>query len=57
MRLGADAARDGLALINSSRGIIYASAGSDFAERAAEEAGKLRNAINDILDQDGKGWR
>jgi orotidine-5'-phosphate decarboxylase len=56
VRLGADAAGR-LALINSSRGIIYASAGSDFAERAAEEAGKLRNAINDILDEDGKGWR
>lgn len=33
-------------LINSSRGIIFASAGDDFAERAKEEATKLRDEIN-----------
>ncbi|MBP5182978.1 MAG: orotidine-5'-phosphate decarboxylase [Lentisphaeria bacterium] len=33
-------------VINSSRGIIYASSGTDFAERAGEEALKLKNAIN-----------
>ena len=56
VRSGTDAAGR-LALINSSRGIIYASAGSDFAERAAEEAGKLRDAINSILAGDGCEWR
>lgn len=38
-----------LALVNSSRGIIYASSGSDFAERAAEEAKKLRDQINELI--------
>lgn len=33
-------------LINSSRGIIFASTGEDFAERAREEAIKLRDEIN-----------
>lgn len=32
-------------LVNSSRGIIYASSGLDFAERAAEEARKLRDQM------------
>jgi len=38
----------GLALINSSRGIIYASKEADFAERAGIEAKKLRDQINGI---------
>ena len=29
-------------LVNSSRGIIYASSGKDFAEKASEEARKLQ---------------
>ncbi|MBI1863106.1 orotidine-5'-phosphate decarboxylase [Candidatus Microgenomates bacterium] len=33
-------------IVHSSRGIIYASSGDDFAERAREEAIKLRNEIN-----------
>jgi orotidine-5'-phosphate decarboxylase len=33
-------------LINSSRGIIFASNGEDFAERAREEASKLKEEIN-----------
>jgi orotidine-5'-phosphate decarboxylase len=33
-------------LINSSRGIIFASTEEDFAERAREEAMKLRDEIN-----------
>ena len=41
--------KDVLALVNSSRGIIFASDGPDFAERAAEEAKKLRDQINDYL--------
>jgi len=40
---------DILALINSSRGIIFASGGPDFAERAGEEARKLRDQINNAL--------
>ena len=44
------------ALINSSRGIIYASSGADFAQAAAREADKLRKSINEVLEADGKGW-
>ena len=40
---------DVLALVNSSRGIIFASNGPDFAERAAEEAKKLRDQINNFI--------
>lgn len=36
-------------LINSSRGIIYASKGDDFAEAAAQAAKKLRDQINAFL--------
>lgn len=36
-------------LINSSRGIIYASNGFDFAERARDEALKLQNEMEEIL--------
>ncbi len=36
-------------LVNSSRGIIYASSGEDFAERAAEEAEKLQKQMASIL--------
>ena len=44
------------ALINSSRGIIYASSGADFAQAAGREADKLRTSINEVLEADGKGW-
>ena len=44
------------ALINSSRGIIYASNGADFAQAAAQEADKLRTSINEVLESDGKEW-
>jgi orotidine-5'-phosphate decarboxylase len=37
-------------LINSSRGIIYASNGSDFAEKARNEAEKLQKEMNVILN-------
>ncbi len=37
-------------LVNSSRGIIYASAGEDFAERAADKARELRDQMAAILD-------
>lgn len=36
-------------LVNSSRGIIYASQGTDFAEAAAHEAGKLQRQMAAIL--------
>lgn len=38
-------------LINSSRGIIYANSGKNFAEAAALEAKKLKDAINKELKQ------
>lgn len=37
-------------LVNSSRGIIFASQGLDFAERAAEEARKLSQQMKEIID-------
>lgn len=45
LKNGLTANKTGL-VINSSRGIIYASSGTDFAEKAHEEALKLKNAIN-----------
>lgn len=45
VRDGQDATGRGL-VINSSRGILYASSGEDFAEAARREAGQLRDAIN-----------
>ncbi len=38
-------------LINSSRGIIYASNGTDFAEKAREEAMKLQLEMEEILSK------
>lgn len=40
-------------LVNSSRGIIYASAGDDFAEAAAREARKLRDEMDRQLTAHG----
>lgn len=40
-----------MAVINSSRGIIYASGGKDFAEAARTAAMKLRGEINAIRDR------
>jgi orotidine-5'-phosphate decarboxylase len=40
-------------LINSSRGIIYASQGLDFAEKAKIEAQKLQQEMAEILNQKG----
>ena len=37
-------------LVNSSRGIIYASNGIDFAKAAAEEAEKIQQEMNTIID-------
>lgn len=36
-------------LVNSSRGIIYASTGEDFADRAGEEARNLRDLMSELL--------
>lgn len=36
-------------LINSSRGIIYASSGTDFAEKAREEAFKMQQEMDEIV--------
>lgn len=38
-------------LVNSSRGIIYASQGDDFAEKAAAEAKKLQQEMEEILKE------
>lgn len=45
-----------LAIINSSRSIIYASSGPDFADAARTAATKLRDSINQILSDAGLGW-
>ncbi len=44
------------AIINSSRSIIYAAAGADFAQAAGRAAASLRDAINQTLEAEGKGW-
>lgn len=48
--------RGRLAIINSSRAIIYASEGGDFAQAARREAARLRDTVNRILESEGKGW-
>ena len=48
--------RGRLAIVNSSRGIIYASSGADFAEGARREAQSLQQRINQVLASEGKGW-
>ena len=55
VRNGADA-NGRLAIINSGRGIIYASSGADFAEAARAAAGELRDSINRTLESMGLGW-
>lgn len=37
-------------LVNSSRQLLYASSGSDFAEKARKEAEKLRDQMSQLLD-------
>ena len=44
------------AVLNSSRGIIYASRGHDFAEAARQATLRFRDAINSILSSEGRGW-
>ena len=55
VRAGMDAAGR-MALINYSRGIIYASRGLDFAVAAGDSASNFRDAINSVLEEDGLGW-
>ena len=55
VRNGVDA-NGRLAVINSSRGIIYASRGPDYATAARRATESLRDAINKVLEQEGKGW-
>ena len=43
-------------LVNSSRGIIYASRGDNFAEAARKATVGLRDAINDVLASVGDAW-
>jgi len=44
------------AVLNSSRGIIFASKGPDFAEAARWATLRLRDAINAILSSEDHGW-
>ncbi len=55
VRLGTDH-RGRLAIVNSSRSVIYASGGPDYADAAWKEARRLRGAINQVLADEGKGW-
>ena len=55
VRAGADS-NGRLAIINSSRGIIYASAGRDFDVAARQAAANLRDGINRVLAEDGHAW-
>ena len=44
-------------IISSSRGITYASRdGGDFAEAARRAASDLRDRINRVLEEEGRGW-
>ena len=45
-----------LAIVNSSRGVLYASEGPDFARAARQATEALRKDINQVLSQEGKGW-
>ena len=55
VRLGTDH-RGRLAIVNSSRSVIYASSGPDYADAARKEACRLREAINQVLADEGEGW-
>ena len=55
VRWGVDS--DGrLAIINSSRQVLYASSGGDFPRAARQEAMRLRDEINAVLTREGLGW-
>jgi orotidine-5'-phosphate decarboxylase len=44
------------AIISSSRQVLYASKGTDYAEAARSEAEKNRNTFNAVLESMGQGW-
>ncbi|MFQ5860333.1 MAG: orotidine-5'-phosphate decarboxylase [Dehalococcoidia bacterium] len=44
------------AIINASRQVLYASRGPDFAQAARAAAQGLRDEINRVLEEEGKGW-
>ena len=55
VRCGANS--DGrMAIVSSSRGVLYASGGSDYAQAARQAALELREQMNAVLEQEGKGW-
>ena len=49
VRYGIDAQRRGI-IINSSRGILYAGKGADFANTARRAAQTMRDEINKVID-------
>jgi orotidine-5'-phosphate decarboxylase len=51
--MGADGRR---LIVNSSRGVLYASSSRDFADAARTAASKLRDDINGIVTAEGLGW-
>jgi len=53
IKAGLNSKKSGI-IINSSRGIIFASEKKDFAQRAREEAKTLRNQINKIICSSNK---
>ena len=55
VRWGTDS-RGRLAIINSSRQVLYASRDADFPQAAHREAMRLRDEINDVLAREGVGW-
>ena len=55
VQLGTDQ-RGRLAIISSSRAIIYASEGPEFARDARAKAEELRRDINQVLVSEGKAW-
>ena len=44
-------------LINSSRGVIYASKDKNFAEKAQEEARKIQQEMSFLLEKEDKWFR
>ena len=51
LRYGLNSKKSGI-IINSSRGIIFASKEKDFEEKAREEAKKLKEEINNLMDME-----
>lgn len=45
-----------MAVVSSSRGILYASAGADYPQAARQAALELREQMNTVLEQEDKGW-